>query len=410
MTRIAAILSACLTLPLPAQTAERVTSPTRVTGEVFVDANANGSRDPGERGVPGVAVSDQASIVSTAADGRFVLDAGGYGIVFIEQPDGFAVRGPTWRRAEPGAHLTFALTAVTPVREFTFVHASDTHISEQSLPRTRRLRELVDSLAPAFVLISGDLVRDALRVPESEALGYYEMLERELLPFTVPVFTVPGNHEIFGIERHQSLVSQAHRLYGKRMYRSFRGPNYYAFDWGGVHFVGLDTVDYLDLWYHGHVDSLQLAWLEQDIARLPAGRPVVTFNHIPLVSAAPFLSGVVEDGVAPTIIRTDGTPRFRHTVHNAQAVLAILGDRLEIALGGHIHRSERLRFETAAGTRRFFQTAAVTGPATGHGPLGHRSGVTQYRVSDGRVDDGTFIPLDANAARAPQPERPGGGS
>jgi hypothetical protein len=44
------------------------------------------------------------------------------------------------------------------------------------------MREMVDSLQPAFVLITGDLVRDALRVPEEEARGYYELLERELAP------------------------------------------------------------------------------------------------------------------------------------------------------------------------------------------------------------------------------------
>ena len=38
------------------------------------------------------------------------------------------------------------------------------------------------------------------------------------------VWSVPGNHEIFGIERHSSLVSPAHPLYGKAMYRQRLGP------------------------------------------------------------------------------------------------------------------------------------------------------------------------------------------
>ena len=45
----------------------------------------------------------------------------------------------------------------------------------------------MDSLRPAFVIISGDLVRDALRVREPEARGYYELLESELKQFRVPV-------------------------------------------------------------------------------------------------------------------------------------------------------------------------------------------------------------------------------
>jgi hypothetical protein len=59
-----------------------------------------------------------------------------------------------------------------------------------------------------------------------------------------------------------------------------------------------------------------------------------------------------------------------------------------------MHRREFLRFETAAGTRRFAQTGAVVGPVRGEGPMGIRSGITLYHVRQGRVDDGTFLPLD----------------
>ena len=89
----------------------------------------------------------------------------------------------------------------------------------------------------------------------------------------MPVWSVPGNHENFGIERHLSLVSPKHPLYGKGMYRQRLGPNYYSFTYGGVHFVGLDSVDIADLWYYGHVDDAQLAWLRADLeSRARPGR------------------------------------------------------------------------------------------------------------------------------------------
>jgi len=387
---------------------ERVRAPVHVTGVVFLDANGNGRRDAGETGVPDVPVSDQVGLVSTDADGRFEMDAAGYGYVFIEQPDGLAAQGPFWRQARSGEEITFPLVRARDLRDFTFVHASDTHINAQNVDRFRRMHAIVDSVKPAFVLITGDLVRDALRVPESEARGYFELLERELASFDVPVYTVPGNHENFGIERALSLVSRTNPLYGKRMYRSFRGPNYFAFDFGGIHFIGLDSVDYDDTRYYGHVDSMQLAWLERDLARLPPGRSVVTFNHIPLITAGNLVYGVEEDGVAPTLIRVDGKVFYRHIVNNTADVLAVLGPRLDIALAGHMHLREQLRFETNHGTRRFFQTAAVTGPAFGDGQVGVRSGVTLYHVVDGHVDDGTFIPLDPdnNAKTATQGRRP----
>ena len=374
--------------------AERVSAPVHVTGTVFVDRNANGVRDTGEPGAAGVTLSDQVHVFAADGEGRFAFDAAGYGVVSVTPPDGFLVRGPFWRRAAEEMSFPLVPTPAAGASAFTFIHASDTHISEQSLERTRRLRALVDSIRPAFVLISGDLVRDALRVSEQEARGYYDMFVRELQQFRVPVFTVPGNHEIFGIERHKSLVSEKHPLYGKRMYRSYLGPNYFSFNYGGVHFLGLDTVDYWDLSYYGHVDSLQVAWMGEDLARLPAGRPVVTFNHIPLVSGELSIEGYDDESVAPSLIRINGREQLRHTVSNNQEVLTVLGPRLEIALGGHIHRREAIRYETAVGTRRFFQTAAVVGPIAGEGPMGIRSGITVYRVQGGRVDDGTFIPLD----------------
>jgi len=382
--------------PIAAQPAlERVSAPTRVSGIVFVDRNGNGSRDANESGLPGVVVSDQMSVSYTDSAGRFSIEAAGYGLVSITQPNGYATRGSFWRRAAAGQELSFPLTPLGAISTFTFVHASDTHISPESVPRMRRLKALVDSLRPAFLLVSGDLVRDALRTPESEARGYYDLFAKELEGFSVPVYTVPGNHEIFGIERHRSLVSPQHPLYGKRFYRSVLGPNYYSFEYGGVHFMGLDTVDYDDLWYFGRVDSLQLGWMTRDVARLAAGMPVVTFNHIPMVSAAQIIDGYDEESVAPTIIRLRGRPpTYRHSVQNTADVLNVLGDRLEIALGGHMHRREFLRYETTSGTKRFSQTAAVVGPVRGEGRLGIRSGITVYRVSNGRVDDGTFVPLD----------------
>ena len=140
------------------------------TGTVFVDANGNGIHDPAERGVAGVAVSNQDAVTTTDGSGRFHLPRGGAGIVFISVPDGYRSLGKFWRAASDStAPLDFALASAPRARQFRFVHASDTHIAPASVDRTRRLGALVDSLAPAFLIVTGDLVRDALRVGETEA-------------------------------------------------------------------------------------------------------------------------------------------------------------------------------------------------------------------------------------------------
>ena len=395
--RMVAVVLGLAAAPTPAEPARQ-----EIVGVVFVDRDADGERDAGEPGLAGVAVSDQDTVVVTAADGAFRLARGrGHGVAFVSVPDGYRAVGPFWRRVEgTSGPLAFALAPVPRARAFTFVHASDTHVSEQSLPRLRRLRALVDSLAPAFVLVTGDLVRDALRVGEAEATGYYEMFTGEARQFRVPVWTVPGNHEIVGIERHLSLVSPKHPLYGKRMYRRHLGPDYYSFTHGGVHFVGLNTVDVADLWYYGHVDSLQLAWLERDLALVPPGTPVVTFNHIPLVSSIEILGGYREEPPAPTLIRVDGRTHFRHAVANAAQLLAALrAHRYPLALGGHVHAHERLEYEVGGQATRFHQAAAVVAPSDA-AELRFRSGVTLYTVRGGEIDAGRFIPLDATAERS----------
>ena len=368
-------------------------SPAPVAGVVFEDANGNGRRDPGERGLAGISVSNQHEVVESGPDGAYRLASPGYGVVFVSVPNDHRAAGPFWKPVpgSGGATVDFALAARPAPATFTFIHASDTHVSKESLGRLQEFRAIAEARRPDFVLMTGDLVRDSLRVGEAEARGYYDLFLDEARRFSAPIWSVPGNHENFGIERHLSLVSPTHPLYGKGMYRQRLGPNYYSFNYGGVHFVGLDSVDIADLWYYGHVDAVQLAWLRADLERLPAGTPVVTFNHIPFVSAVDEMDGYRDDGAAPTLIKVGDRTVFRHTVSNFTEVLAVLASRdWPLALGGHFHTRESIRYESAVRTR-FHQAAAVVGPTTGVVPA--ISGVTFYRVRDRVIDDGEFIPL-----------------
>jgi len=332
--------------------------------------------------------------VVTDANGAFHISAAdSKGVVFVSVPDGWRAVGSFWRPASDSA-ISFALASVPRVTSFTFVHGSDTHVSSQSVGRMRRFRTLTDSIAPSFVIVTGDLVRDALRVGEKEATGYYELFDTEVRQFKAPVWTVPGNHENFGIERDTSHVDASHPLYGRGMYHHFRGPDYYSFTFGGVHFVGLNTVDIDDKWYYGHVDSTQLAWLAKDLARIPASMPVVTFDHIPFFTAVESINGYMAGPPAPSLITVNGVTTFRHSVGNAKEVLSRFRDRhLVLALGGHMHVRERLLYEIDGFPTRFEQSAAIVGPS-GDGALRFKSGFVVYRVQNGVIDAGTFVPLD----------------
>lgn len=362
-----------------------------VTGTVYLDRNANGHHDPNEPGVANVAVSNQLTVAVTDKDGHYRLESGGFGVIAVSVPNGHRVEGNFWQAA--GDTVDFGLVAAPLPQSFTFIHASDTHLDSASLPRTRMLQHLVDSLRPSFVLLTGDLIRDALRVPDSIATARFELFMRARARFTRPVWTAPGNHDIFGIERERSHIDPAHPLFARGMYRHYLGPDYYSFNAGGIHFVALNTEDIDDQWYYGHVDSLQLAWLERDLATVPATTPVVTFNHIPFFTAAEEINGYTDEPPAPSVITVNGKSNFRHVVSNAGDLLSLLRThRYPLALGGHVHIRERLLYELGGQATRFENSAAIVGPSDGAN-LHFRSGVTLYRVTRGVVDAGRFIPL-----------------
>ena len=365
-----------------------------ISGSVFVDSNHNGVFDRGERGVAQVVVSNQDAVVTTDASGSYRLSRGTTGVMFISVPDGYQATRTFWRSvSDTTTTLDFSVSPVRQTTTFTFIHASDTHIAQAVLSRTQRFRALADSLNPAFVIITGDLVRDALRVGEPEATGYYELFGREAALFKNPVWTIPGNHENFGIERDKSKVAVAHPLYGRKMYRHYRGPDYYSFNYGGVHFVGLNSVDIDDKWYYGHVDSAQIAWLERDLTMVPPAMPVVTFNHIPFFSSSEILAGYTDEGLAPTLITVNGKTTFRHTVSNAREVLALLRKhRHVLALGGHIHAGEHIEYEADNIRTMFNQAPAIVGPRTSAG-VQFPSGFTLFTVRDGVLDGGRFLLL-----------------
>ena len=373
-----------------------------VRGVVFVDRNSDGIRQPNEPGLPSVSVSNQDAVVVTDSAGAFTIAQGPNALVFVSEPDGYRAVKSFWRAVgDPVRQIAFAMTPSAAPRTFTFVHASDTHMAPASLPQTRRFRAIVDSLRPDFVLVAGDLVRDALRVPETEARGYYELAAREFAAFTVPVWLAPGNHEIFGIETQLSRVDPANPLFGRAMYHHYFGPDYYSFNRGGVHFVALNSVDISGPSYYGHVDSLQLAWLARDLSQVPAQMPVVTFNHIPLVSALDALGGYTDGPPAPTLIAVNGKTSLRHLVSNASDVLSVLRARRHVlAIGAHIHAGERITFINDGLQTRFEQSPAIIGPS-GVPPLKFPAGFVLYTVHDGTIDPGRFIPVTAAKPASP---------
>lgn len=377
-----------LCLPLAA-------SAVTLKGFVFVDKNRNGIHDKNDSGVKDAIVSDQITTTTTNADGYYEFEStNNLGFVFLIQPTGHKITGSFWKaipKNQAEFNYDFQVIPLPNTTKFTFIHASDPHLSLETLDRFQKFKHKVDSIVPAFVIMSGDLIKDALRVPEKDATALYELYASEISKFKVPVYNVPGNHEIFGIERQSSGVDASHPLYGKEMYRHYLGPDYYSFNYGGIHFIGLNSVDYHDLWYYGHVDSVQLKWLAKDISLSRKIAPIVTFNHIPFFSGGISLWGFQEGEPGSTLIEIDGKKYFRHIVSNASEIMDCLKNNLySLALSGHYHAEQKFSFYGK--NTRFNQTGALAGDGKMSG-MTMPSGFTLYTVTNGIIDTGEFIPI-----------------
>lgn len=140
---------------------------------------------------------------------------------------------------------------------FSFAAVSDTGARNE--PIEFIMNEIRKSDAK-FVLYLGDLVR--FRNP-SHFKWMAEEIDEKL--GHVPLYMVPGNHEITSIDGKFS-----HKLYNELF-----GQSYYWFSYGEVLFIGLDTST-------ESIDEAQLKWLNNVLTRIrPDYKYCIIYTHVP---------------------------------------------------------------------------------------------------------------------------------
>ena len=222
-----------------------------------------------------------------------------------------------------------------------FVQISDSHIGfnkPANTDVTATLRAAIakikaDPEPPAFVLHTGDLTH--LSKPSE-----FDTLQQVLSELSVPVFYVPGEHDVL----EDDGVS-----YRERFGKGTQGAGWHSFDHSGVHFIGLVNVVNLKAGGLGTLGDEQLEWLERDVKRLQSSTPIVVFAHIPLWSVYPEWGWGTDDS------------------ERALAYLKRFGS--VSVLNGHIHQvmqkvEGHVTFHTAMSTA-FPQPAPGTAPSPG---------------------------------------------
>jgi 3',5'-cyclic-AMP phosphodiesterase len=181
-------------------------------------------------------------------------------------------------RGSPLGQLTSA-SAMAHGDALRIVQISDSHIGFDRPPNmdvTATLREAIakikaESDPPAFVLHTGDLTH-------LSKAAEFDTLRQVLSELSMPIFYVPGEHDV---------LDEEGKLYLQQFGKGTRGAGWHSFDHSGVHFIGLVNVVNLKAGGLGTLGDEQLEWLEADVKPLQSSTPVVVFAHIPLWSVYP---------------------------------------------------------------------------------------------------------------------------
>lgn len=166
------------------------------------------------------------------------------------------------------------ITASVPDGEpFFFIQISDPQLGfreESGIAEGSRLLQttvgVIDSLRPAFVIVTGDMVN---RAGDPEQLTAYRQLIGEIRE-DIPVFHLPGNHDI---GKYTDARKQA--------YLETYGYDRFAFCYGGVAFIGIDSCPIRD--GHAEAESEQYSWLRDRLEEMAACRMKFLFLHCPIV-------------------------------------------------------------------------------------------------------------------------------
>ncbi|MCA9080208.1 MAG: calcineurin-like phosphoesterase family protein [Planctomycetaceae bacterium] len=272
-------------------------APVLARGVVFHDQNGNGQYDAGEPTLAGVRVSNGRDIVATNAAGRYELPVTEDTILFVIKPSGWQVPMSDHQIPQfyyihkpagspesryPGVAPTgplpksvdFALTPNDEPEEFKALLFGDPQ------PRNQQevdwishdvVEELIGSEA-SFGVTLGDIAFDNLET--------FEALNRSIALIGIPWYNVIGNHDIN--------YDSPDRTHSNETYERVYGPSYYSFDYGKVHFLVVDDIEWRvdsatgKKGYRDGIGEDQLAFIKTDLAQIPADQMVVLMMHIPL--------------------------------------------------------------------------------------------------------------------------------
>lgn len=265
----------------------------KVTGRVFVDVDGNGAYSPPDKPAAGVWVTDGLSRVRSDDEGKYEIQARpdpllgktGRAIVAVCFPEGTWPKGSWFQRIGANAgQVDFALSPRKAPEKFSFVHATDPHVPWGGTGPMRNFRADMARKAEDldFVILTGDLVHVADYLSPRKARDRFQVYRALVRKFPLRIFALPGNHDLAGVKARG--WKKGDPDYGYGLYHKHVGPLRWSFDYGGVHFVGIDCmarVEGSDELFRQRQADHTMAWLEADLKSVEKGKPILLFTHFP---------------------------------------------------------------------------------------------------------------------------------
>ena len=292
MRRLNAVLSATMALFVAALGCQQA-SAGRVAGRVFIDTNGDGVFDATDRPAAAVSVTDGFNVVRTDGAGLYAIDAGvqpplgesSYPIVSVSFPSGAWPKDGWFRRIVSGVDankVDFPLVSQDQPETFIFIHGTDSHLPRGGAEKFVEFREEVRQLggAVAFCVLTGDDPDLSDHRPFDKAQEEWKLVNDMFHSIPRPLFVVPGNHDAAGTTTTGWDPNDP--MFGYGFFRKFLGPIRWSFNYGGVHFAGVDFLHIQGKKWVWGVGDQAAQWLDRDLALIPPGMRKVVFVHHPL--------------------------------------------------------------------------------------------------------------------------------
>ena len=215
---------------------------------------------------------------------------------------------------------------------FSFAFMTDVHLTYErnAVQGFNKAISSVNELNPDFVIMGGDLIMDALAQRYSLADSLYNLYNKTVTNFKMPVFNTMGNHEIYGIFTASGADPQ-NPEYGEKMFEKRLGDSYRSFSHKGWKFIILNSVEDTGKdRYIGKIDDAQIEWIKKELGSTDRKTPLVLSTHIPFITAN------TQKYVGTTVPNDSST-----VICNGKDVLELFkGHNLKLVLQGHLHSLE----------------------------------------------------------------------